>query len=64
MKALLRAKANTELIDKDGDTALQVAEARGHAAREKKRTSESESERTPAAPRRRAFLQAARGATI
>ena len=32
MEALLRAKANTELIDEDGDTALQWAELNGHTA--------------------------------
>ena len=32
MKALLRAKANTELLDKDGCTALQWAESKGHTA--------------------------------
>ena len=30
MQALLRAKANTELIDNEGNTALQYAEAQGH----------------------------------
>ena len=32
MKALLRAKANTELLDNDGRTALQWAEDQGHTA--------------------------------
>ena len=32
MKALLRAKANTELLDNDGLTALRRAEDQGHAA--------------------------------
>ena len=32
VKALLRAKANTELLDKDGRTALQWSEAKGHKA--------------------------------
>ena len=32
VKALLRAKANTELLDKDGRTALQCAEYHGHTA--------------------------------
>merc|ERR1711903_50102 len=33
VKALLRgAKANTELLDKDGDTVLQCAEDEGHTA--------------------------------
>ena len=32
LKALLRAKADTELLDEDGRTALQWAEAKGHTA--------------------------------
>ena len=32
VKALLRAKANTELLDDKGRTALQYAEAKGHTA--------------------------------
>ena len=30
VQVLLRAKANTELLDEDGYTALQWAEAKGH----------------------------------
>ena len=32
LQTLLRAKANTELLDEDGDTALQHAEGEGHTA--------------------------------
>jgi len=32
VRTLLRAKANTELLDNSGYTALQYAEAEGHTA--------------------------------
>ena len=32
VKALLRAKANTELLDEEGCTAMQWAEVKGHTA--------------------------------